>query len=302
MATEAKPTRLGNLPLPKAEVFDAEVVAALRGLQNTITCFQTRFANNVLIYLDNLEVARTLGSLVNTSSQQAFTQFQEVEKAWQARKRLPHMSKGKVIIRWVPGHAGIAGNEKADQEAKTAAAKVAGSPTAQDIPSTLAYIRRQVKEQATQAFQDYWVQNVPKRYTDLEIPLQKASIEKKLPRFTLRKLYASHTGHGDFADYHIRLSHTDAELHCLCRHRKTPEHFFYYRLARRAATRRRQPTYNLREILATARSAQEFNSWLNKTRFYKEICPMYWPTVTLQPDSPIPPSTPSHPAFPQTQP
>ncbi|KAL1952435.1 hypothetical protein VTO42DRAFT_5481 [Malbranchea cinnamomea] len=36
-----------------------------------------------------------------------------------------------------------------------------------------------VKEQATQAFQDYWAPNIPKRYADLEIPLQKASIEKK---------------------------------------------------------------------------------------------------------------------------
>ncbi|KAL1953511.1 hypothetical protein VTO42DRAFT_2645 [Malbranchea cinnamomea] len=103
---------------------------AAGGLQNAITCFQARFANNVFICLDNLEVARTLGSLVNTSSQQAFTQFQEAEKAWQAREKLPHMSKGKVIIRWVPGHAGVVGNEKADQEAKTAAAKAAGSPTA----------------------------------------------------------------------------------------------------------------------------------------------------------------------------
>ncbi|KAL1952887.1 hypothetical protein VTO42DRAFT_4057 [Malbranchea cinnamomea] len=167
----------------------------------------------------------------------------------------------------------MAGNEKADQEAKTAAAKAAGSPTAQDTPSTLAYIRR-----------------------------QKSSIEKKLPRFILEKLYTSRTGHGDFADYHTRLNHTDVELHCLCGHRKTAEHFFYCRLARRAATRCRQPAYNLREILATTRGAQEFNSWLNETRFYKEICPMHRPTVTLQPDSPIPPSTPSHPAFLQTQP
>ncbi|KAL1956290.1 hypothetical protein VTO42DRAFT_7463 [Malbranchea cinnamomea] len=147
-------------------------------------------------------------------------------------------SKGKVIIRWVPGHAGVAGNEKADQEAKAAAAKAAGFPTAQGIPSPTGLHTQ----------------------TDLEIPLQKASIEKKLPQFTLGKLYARRTGRGDFADYHIRLNHTDAELHCLCGHRKTPEHFFYCRLARRAATRRRQPAYNLREILATDRGAQEFNS------------------------------------------
>jgi hypothetical protein len=30
---------IGNLPLPKAEVFNAEAVAALQALQNAITCF-----------------------------------------------------------------------------------------------------------------------------------------------------------------------------------------------------------------------------------------------------------------------
>ncbi|KAL1956834.1 hypothetical protein VTO42DRAFT_6784 [Malbranchea cinnamomea] len=261
----------GNLSLPKAEVFDAEAVAAPRGLQDATTCFQARYASNVLIWLDNLEVARTLTSSVKTSSQQAFTQFQEAEKAWQTRERLPYTSKGRVIVRWVPGHAGVAGNEKADQEAKAAAARATGEGAGYTSLSKL------LGSECT------------KRYTDLEIPLQKAPIEMKLPGITLGKLYASRTGHGDFADYHIRLNHADAELHCLCRHRKAPEHIFYCRLAKREATRRRQPAYNLREILATTRGAQEFNGWLNKTRFYKEICPMHRLTVTtgqmLQPNS-----------------
>jgi ribonuclease HI len=288
-------------------------VAALRGLQNAITCFQAKYANNVLICLDNLEVARTLGSTARTSSQQVFAQFQEAEKAWQTRERLPHTSQGRVIVRWVPGHAGVAGNEKADQEAKTAATRAADSPVSEDTPSTLACTRRLAKEQATQAFQKYWAENAPKRYADLEIPLQKVPTEIKLPRFTLGKLYASRTGHGDFADYHNRLNHADAECHCRCGHRKTPEHFYYCRLAKRTAEQRRQPAYNLRETLATPRGAQELNSWLNETSFYKDICPMHRPAVparqTLQSNPysspsltslPIPPSLPSSPASPPT--
>jgi hypothetical protein len=85
----------GNQSLPKAEVFDAEAVAALRGLQNAITCFQAKYANNILICLDNLEIARILGSTASTSSQQVFAQFQEAEKAWQTRERLPHTSQGR---------------------------------------------------------------------------------------------------------------------------------------------------------------------------------------------------------------
>jgi ribonuclease HI len=269
----------GNLPLPKAEVFDAEAVAALHGLRQATASFQARYANNVLICLDNLEVARILGTPARTSSQQVFTQFQETQEAWQARERLPHTAQGRVIVRWIPGHAGVAGNEKADQEAKAAAARAAVSPAPEDVPSTLAYTRRQAKEQATQAFQNYWAENAPKRYADLEIPLQKAPTEIKLPRYILGKLYASRTGHRDFADYHNRLNHADAECHCQCEHRKTPEYFYYCRLAKRAAGQRRHPAYNLREMLATPREAQEFNSWLNETSFYKDICPMRRPAV-----------------------
>jgi hypothetical protein len=209
----------------------------------------------------------------------------------------------------------VAGNEKADQEPKTAAVKAAESPAPEATPATLAYIRRQAKEQATQAFQNYWAENAPKRYADLEIPLQKAPAEMKLPRFTLGKLYASRTGHGDFADYHNHLNHTDAECHCQCGHRKTPEHFYYCRLAKRAAAQRRHPAYKLREILATPRGAQEFNTWLDETSFYKTICPMHRPAVPAgqtprsNPHSPpsltsssIPPSTPPSPVSPPTHP
>jgi hypothetical protein len=141
-------------------------------------------------------------------------------------------------------------------------------------PGTLAYIRRQMKEQFIQAFQEYWAKNMPKRYAELEIPLQRPLLEMKLPRFTLGKLYAARLGHGDFADYHARLNHEDAECHCQCGALKSLEQFYYCRLARHAAAQRRRPAYNLREMLAILQGAQEVHNWLNKIAFYKDICPM----------------------------
>jgi hypothetical protein len=137
----------------------------------------------------------------------------------------------------------------------------------------------------------------------------------KLPRYILEKLYASRTGHRDFADYYNRLNHADAECHCRCRHRKNPEHFYYCRLTKHATVQRQYPAYNLRETLATPRGAQEFNNWLNETSFYKDICPMRrlaapaGQMLQFNPHSPpsstpypIPPSTPPSPASLPTDP
>ncbi|ODH45749.1 hypothetical protein GX48_08176 [Paracoccidioides brasiliensis] len=168
-------------------------------------------------------------------------------------------------------------------------------------------------EQTTRAFENYWAKNRPKRYMELEIPLKRASTEVKLSRFTLGKLYAARSGHGDFAAYHSHLKHEDAECYCRCGHSKTPEHFYYCTLSRKAAKLRR-PIYNLRETLATSRGALEFDSWLRETAFYQNICPMRRrappdqisqtipSSVLLPSSSPSSPSSLSSPSFPSLPP
>ncbi|KAL1976529.1 hypothetical protein VTN31DRAFT_2811 [Thermomyces dupontii] len=88
-----------------------------------------------------------------------------------------------------------------------------------------------------------------KRYKELDIPLHKPQTEWTLPRFTLRKLLATRSGHGDFAWYVEKRGHADAELHCTRGHHKTPEHFYKRRLALRAHARRRRPALNIRHVL-----------------------------------------------------
>lgn len=49
--------------------------------------------------------------------------------------------------------------------------------------------------------------------------------ELALPRRLLHKLIAARTGHGDFAAYHRRFHHSDANLECTCGLETSPTHF-----------------------------------------------------------------------------
>jgi len=271
----------GRLPMPRAEVFDAEATAALRGLQEASASVRAEFADNLYICLDNLEVARSLTHRTTTSSQEVFAAFVEAARQWSNRQRRPHTRPGRVVVRWVPGHRGVPGNEAADAEAKAAAAEAAAAgEEAAGAVATLAYTRRRMKEGAAEAFRVYWLKQAPARYRNLGIKLRKKPPELDLPRFTLGKLYACRTGHGDFAVYHRRLGHEGAATVCHCGRDKAPEHFFYCRLGRRAA---RQPWGSLRvqDILSTQEGARMLDGWLAKSGYFRRVCPPHPSPRTL---------------------
>ncbi|KAI0991825.1 hypothetical protein K3495_g16362, partial [Podosphaera aphanis] len=86
-----------SIPLGKGvEVFDAEAMAALAGARLALELPTTKFATNLWIFLDNLEVAtRILGPFSGTS-QSVFEEFLKIEPEWQCRSRLPHTRPGGV--------------------------------------------------------------------------------------------------------------------------------------------------------------------------------------------------------------
>jgi hypothetical protein len=170
----------------------------------------------------------------------------------------------------VPGHTAIPGNERADQEAKLAA-EAAALHTQPQGPATLACTRRKVKEAAEARRQDYWTKSAPQRYRDFSVLAPRKPPDLHLPRYTLGKLYASRIGHGDFAAYHRRFNHEDAELHCSCGREKSAEHFYFCRTGRRAMKHAWGQT-TLQEVLGTAKGAKALDRWLLETSFYKKIC------------------------------
>ncbi|KAI0992885.1 hypothetical protein K3495_g15299, partial [Podosphaera aphanis] len=69
------------------EVFDAEAKGALAGAKAALALPSTKFATNLWICLDNLEVATRLLSPFPGSSQATFDEFLELNPRWQARPR-----------------------------------------------------------------------------------------------------------------------------------------------------------------------------------------------------------------------
>lgn len=104
--------------------------------------------------------------------------------------------------------------------------------------------------------------------------------ELSLPRPILHRLLAIRTGHGDFAWYHRKFRHENAELNCSCGSPKTPEHLVLCRKVRKTFHRWPYKPPWPPDTLAEGRSYLEtlitfpgaFNDFLEVTGFYSRIC------------------------------
>ncbi|KAI9034741.1 reverse transcriptase, partial [Aspergillus affinis] len=79
---------------PNKEVFDAEAEAALAGVKAALKLSTARFATNLWVCLDNLEVATRLLSPFTGSSQGVFESFQTLAQSWLARERFSYTNGG----------------------------------------------------------------------------------------------------------------------------------------------------------------------------------------------------------------
>ncbi|RAL58741.1 hypothetical protein DID88_003047 [Monilinia fructigena] len=182
-----------------SHVFDAEAIGALKGLQCA------------------LEILRPLDEHMDVHRQHFGDLF-------------------KVGIRWSPGHMGIEGNETADELAD-AGANEGRMDDDRSAEPTISGIGTTARALADAVTSDWWSRCL----TGLSASYRKWGLgysiaeppELRLPRTLLHRLLAARTAHGDFAQYHRRFGHTDAELNCLCGYAKTPEHLVFCEISQR---------------------------------------------------------------------
>jgi hypothetical protein len=253
-------------------VFDAEAVGALRGLEAAIDVTKDQGERHIWVCLDSTAAIWCLRGNPSDTSQWAFRRFHEIA------------DKGgdvTVGVRWCPGHEGIPGNERADTLAKAGI----GAPRDAEAGPTAAGIKMITKATMRDVVKERWSNTSLKlssryRKHGLVHALTEPP-EMKLPRPMLHRFLAVRTGHGDFHWYHRRCQHEDAECHCSCGKKKSPEHLVWCRKAKKSflrwpsrpstvpCTQREHDDY-LRVLL---QAPEQFLAFAAVTGFYKDICP-----------------------------
>lgn len=151
----------------------------------------------------------------------------------------------------------------------------AGMPQPFQQKASIASIEKWSNAKIKEGREIWWMNNIPKTYKNLEIKdAPKFPKELLLNRKSLGRLLAARTGHGDFARYHTRFSHTDARMDCRCGSAKTPIHFLFCRILRRRQGRPTGPIKQLiPNLLGTTKGAITLSKWFESSRFFEDICP-----------------------------
>ena len=250
----------GHGRLGLAEVFDAEIIGALKGLQAAITLFPK--ATSYTLCVDSISAISSLQGTPSNSSQAEALELQRLSRRY------------NTCIKWCPGHMGIIGNELADEQAKLGTRL----PLVAPLQPTIAYSRRAIQQRIKDHFSLWWEEKAPLSYRALGLKVSLKDLpELKLPRPSLHHVIAARSGHGDFADYHTRFHPNSQSVvpNCSCGRQKSPTHIFY---CRKVPPRKRiklgpRPANIIQQT--TGPNYPTLIKLIEATSFFTNICPRY---------------------------
>ena len=234
---EGKPDRVLKLHLGSTEhhtVYEAELAGMLMGLHLIKT--EKKNAVKCVLSVDNQAALTAINSELNKSGQHI------ADNLLKAVKKLC-VSKGDnrfaLTFRWSAGHVGIAGNEDADELAKSAAD--GDSSDSRDLPpylrKTLGYSRSAMRQAHNEKIKRQWVKSwtgSPRyqrsRYQDLLTPYSQKYLKyissNDISRKTASLIFQLRVGHAPINQYLHRFQKIESPSCPACGHPKeTVEHF-----------------------------------------------------------------------------
>jgi ribonuclease HI len=207
--------RWGNEGMGKcAEVYDAEMLALLRGLEAAINFQQSTPETNrerptIILFADNTSSVETITKANPGPSQQISQKFTETAMEFIDRNR-----GATIEVSWVPGHMGIEGNDRADSLAKEATDLEPITET-----TTIASLHRQIRNKLKTEWTSNWAgKPMTGRYAISDhIPpsLSGSHAFRTLDRRTLGIVTQARTGHGHFGEYY-QIHNIQEPTNCPC--------------------------------------------------------------------------------------